>query len=66
MTIPEEMEYTSNRSVFNKCRKWYLESIGDINCARCRYHKGENSAHSQRSWKEHRKTQYKGVICMLE
>jgi len=65
MTIPEEMEYTSNRSVFNKCRKWYLESIGNIHCARCRYHKGENVyCRNQRSWKRHRKTQYKGVVCM--
>jgi hypothetical protein len=66
MTIPEEMEYTSNRSVFNKCRKWYLESIGEIHCARCRYHKGENRSDiwCHRSWKKYRKTQYKGVVCM--
>ena len=62
MTIPEEMEYTSNRSVFNKCRKWYLESIGEIHCGRCKYHKGENHYfRTHRSWKKHRKTQYKGV-----
>jgi len=65
MTIPEEMEYTSNRSVFNKCRKWYLESIGEIHCTRCPYHKGENRYQRvKRNWKEYRKTQYKGVVCM--
>lgn len=37
-----EYENTINRSVYNKLRKQKLESIGDIRCTYCGYHKNEN------------------------
>jgi hypothetical protein len=38
----DELKTTSNRSVYNKLRKRYLESTGKIRCSWCGYHKGEN------------------------
>lgn len=37
-----EKEITTNRSVFNKCYKKYLEKTGKIRCSFCKYHKSEN------------------------
>lgn len=37
------MDTTSNSSVYNKARKHFLQSKGDIYCAYCKYHKGENA-----------------------
>ena len=62
MKIIDEYRYTGNSSVYRKARKWYLESVCEIRCAYCRYHKGENDRGSYgtpQSWKKHRKTQYK-------
>ena len=38
----QELKATTNRSVYNKLYKHYLEHNGKIMCSRCRYHKGEN------------------------
>lgn len=62
MRVSEEYKRTSNRAVYNRARKWILESKGEISCAHCRYHKGENGDYSYNSptcWKKSRKTQYK-------
>jgi len=37
------MDTTSNRGVFNKSRKIYLEQKGKIHCSRCPYHGCENA-----------------------
>lgn len=51
----------SNSSVYSKIRKFDLERRGLISCAYCPYHKRENdhSGRYDRSWKNHRRTQYK-------
>ena len=36
------VETTTNRSVFNRAYKSYLEHVGKIRCSCCKYHKGEN------------------------
>jgi hypothetical protein len=41
----EEYKTTTNRSVYNKLRKRYLEGRY-INCSYCKYHKGENITHN--------------------
>lgn len=38
----KEYKITTNRSVYNKLRKEYLEKEGKIHCSFCKYHKGEN------------------------
>lgn len=38
----EEYQSTSNRSVYNKLRKFILEHDYEIHCGRCAYHKCEN------------------------
>lgn len=43
MTTKQILDTTSNRSVYNRSRKEYLEKKGKIHCAWCRYHGGENS-----------------------
>jgi len=63
---------TSNRSVYNRARKWILERDWKIHCGYCKYHRNENltdsTCKSHRSyiqygykvnWKRLRKTQYK-------
>lgn len=61
--IVDEYHNTSNRSVYNRARKYVLENKCEIHCAYCRYHKGENNRYhtwgKPQSWKKHRKTQYK-------
>ena len=37
------MDTTSNRGVYNKSRKIYLEEKGEIHCSRCPYHTIENN-----------------------
>ena len=37
-----EYNWTTNRSVYNKRRKLYLEGMYEIYCAHCGYHKCEN------------------------
>lgn len=38
----KEYNETSNRSVYNKARKFLLEKQGKIYCDRCSYHRGDN------------------------
>lgn len=60
----DELRYTSNSQVYKRALKHHRENKGEINCAFCRYHKGENGGwgyNAERSWKKHRKTQYKVV-----
>ncbi len=38
----EELYWTTNKYVYNRIYKRYLDSTRKIHCARCRYHKGEN------------------------
>jgi len=38
----EELKTTTNRGVFNRAYKKYLESKGEIYCSYCKYHRGEN------------------------
>ena len=38
---------TTNRGVFNRAYKVYLEQSGKIRCSRCGYHRGEND---KRKW----------------
>ncbi len=63
MKIKTEYETTSNRTVYNRARKWHLENEGSINCAYCPYHENENDKYHNgrdyRNWKRYRKTQYK-------
>ena len=58
-----EYRTTSNSFVYNRARKYYLESEKLINCAYCPYHKNENGKYHNRrdyrNWKRYRKTQYK-------
>lgn len=42
MKNKETMDVTSNRSVYNRSRKVYLETKGKIHCAWCKYHSCEN------------------------
>ncbi len=57
-----EAEYTSSNTVYKKAIKAYRGRAGEINCSLCPYNGGENSTHHiQRSWKSHRKNQWKVV-----
>lgn len=38
----KDYRWTTNRSVYNKLRKYYLEDKYAIHCAYCGYHKCEN------------------------
>ena len=38
----KEIDTTTNRSVYNKLRKQKLEAVGEISCAWCSYHRGDN------------------------
>lgn len=38
----KEYDSTTNRYVYNRIRKLHLESVGEIRCSYCRYHRGEN------------------------
>lgn len=38
-----DYDWTTNRNYYNKLRKHYLESVGEIRCSYCKYNKGENS-----------------------
>ena len=42
-----DYDWTNNRNYYNKLRKHYLESVGDIRCSYCKYNRGENS---RRKW----------------
>ena len=43
MRLIKEFKTTTNRSVYNKCYKKYLDgSLGEIKCSCCPYHDGEN------------------------
>jgi len=58
----DNLEWTSNRTVYNRRLKYRREDKGLIHCAFCKYHKGENQFYySERNWKSCRKTQYKEV-----
>lgn len=62
-TFKEEMDNTSNPTVYKKARKRELENSGEIDCSYCPYHQKENITHKyQRSWKRStkRKHQEKG------
>ena len=37
------MDTTTNRSVYNRSRKRYLDNVGEIRCSFCPYHRVENS-----------------------
>lgn len=50
MRPKEELEITSNRSVYNKLRKVCLEKNGEIRCSWCTYHGGENSTNEWYGW----------------
>ena len=57
-----EMDTTSSNTVYRKARKLFLEMKGLIVCGYCKYHKNENlsgDTWNHRSWKRHRKTQYR-------
>lgn len=41
----EEFRSTTNRTVFNRSYKLYLEQKGKIHCSFCKYHKGDNFNH---------------------
>lgn len=55
------MATTIDSKIYNRARKFYLESMGEISCAFCPYHDGENWRRHRKSkcWKRFRKTQYK-------
>jgi len=57
----KDLATTTDNRVYKIYLKNFYESRGDINCAYCPYHGGENYARSRysRSWKRHRKTQWK-------
>jgi len=44
MRNKEILDTTSNRGVYNRARKIYLEEQGEIICARCPYHGIENES----------------------
>lgn len=48
----DEYKKTTNRRVYNRARKWYLESTGKIRCSWCKYHKGENDTCTMYSYNE--------------
>ena len=56
------MDTTSNRSVYNKARKDYLEQKDCIQCSICCYHRGENDTRKYygtvRSWYGGKKVRY--------
>lgn len=59
-TNKEIMETTTDRYVYNRTRKNYLEHSGNIRCNRCPYHKYENCTRKvRRNWKAKRKTKWK-------
>jgi hypothetical protein len=47
MRNKEIVDNTTNRGVFNRAYKVYLEQSGKIRCSRCGYHRGEND---KRKW----------------
>ena len=58
----EEQKTTGNMSLFNKLLKRVRANKGDISCSYCPYNKRENSSYKKdRSWKKHRKSQFRGV-----
>jgi len=42
MKVKKIVDKTTNRGVFNRAYKMYLESKGKIRCSHCRYHNNEN------------------------
>lgn len=42
MANKQIMDITTNRYVYNRTRKVYLESVGKLRCSWCPYHKNEN------------------------
>jgi len=44
MKVKKTVKETTNRGVFNRAYKEYLERKSRIHCSRCGYHKGENYA----------------------
>jgi hypothetical protein len=42
MKVKKISKTTTNRGVFNRAYKEYLERKSRIHCSRCGYHKGEN------------------------
>ena len=42
MKLIDEYKRTTNRKVYNRARKWYLEQSRQIHCSWCGYHRGEN------------------------
>ncbi len=62
MKTMEAMRFEANSTVFNKLLKQHRAHIGEIDCSRCHYHKGDNGGgyrFPNRNWKQHRKQQYK-------
>ena len=59
--VTDRLARETNRYIYNRLYKRWLESRF-INCDRCPFHRGENASRQpkHRSWKELRKTQYKG------
>lgn len=55
------LDWETNPTVYTRVRKSYLDRIGELNCDRCPYHKGENAPTDRRhrSWKNYREKQYK-------
>jgi hypothetical protein len=45
MKVKKILEKTTSRKVYNQARKRFLESIGEIYCSRCPYHRVENLDH---------------------
>jgi len=43
MKVKSISKTTTNRTVFNRTYKQYLERKGRIHCSYCRYHRGENA-----------------------
>jgi hypothetical protein len=50
---------TSNSAVYNKAVKLHRANQRRVNCGLCSYHRVENAVRKQRSWKRHRKTQFR-------
>ena len=60
MRIKEEMDKTTNVSVFRRVRKRYLEMYEDLHCSYCKYHRGENRHWRRHTpWKEIRRHQWR-------
>mgnify|MGYP000905381332 CR=1 FL=1 len=43
MRVSKEYKETTNRNVYNKARKEYLNRTGKIRCSWCSYHSGDNN-----------------------